>query len=138
MIFLYPNLIAVIVAAVINMAVGFAWYGQMLFGKQWMKVNGIDPKKMQEANKKMGKMYGMMFVSALIGGFILGWFDNKLGATSITSGATVGFMAWLGFTATSQFAMWVFSGKKATAFYIDSGYYLVVYLINGALLALWK
>lgn len=135
---MYPNLLAVLVAGIINMAIGFFWYGNMLFAKQWMKLNNIDPKAMKNANKQMGKMYTMMFVSALVSGFILGWFDLKLGANSITRGAMIGLMAWLGFTATSQFAMWIFSGKKVQAFYIDAGYYLVVYLINGALLALWR
>ena len=50
------NLIAVLLAAVAMMAVGFFWYSPKGFGKQWMQLSGITPDKISEAKKKgMGK-----------------------------------------------------------------------------------
>ena len=57
------NYIAVLVAAIVNMVLGFLWYGP-LFGKQWIQMMNFDKKKMAEAKRKgMGKTYAVAFIS---------------------------------------------------------------------------
>lgn len=132
-----PNLLAILIAAVANMAIGFVWYGP-LFAKAWMRYEEVDPKRMQEANKHMERLYIPMFVGSLVAAFVLGWLIKALGQTSVTGGAMIGALAWIGFTGTSQLANWLFSGKKIQAFFINTGYMLVSYIIMGAILGFWK
>lgn len=105
-----------------------------------MKYNGYTKdqldKRMKEGN--MGMKYGMMFVSALVMAYFMNWLVNTTGAQTWTAGVMTGGMAWLGFTATTQFANWLFSGKKAGAYLIDTSYFLVSFVIFGALFAVWK
>ncbi len=42
------NYLAVVVAAIANMVLGFLWYGS-LFGKQWIKLSGFTAEAMNEA-----------------------------------------------------------------------------------------
>jgi fructose-specific phosphotransferase system IIC component len=58
--------VAVVVATIAAMVLGFIWYGP-LFGKKWMEAQGI-----KEQSKKMpvGPMVGML-VTAFIMAFVL-------------------------------------------------------------------
>lgn len=133
------NYLAILVAAVFNMALGFVWYGPLL-AKPWMKYNGYTKEGMDKQMKSgnMGLKYGMMFVSSLVLAYFMSWLVNMGGASNWMTGAMLGAMAWLGFAATVQFANWNFSGKKFGAFVIDTGYFLVSFVVFGALFALWK
>lgn len=55
------NYVAVLVAALIFMAVGFVWYALPVFGKSWMKETGL-----KEADLKAGP--GTGYVLAMLGG----------------------------------------------------------------------
>lgn len=133
------NYLTVLVAGVVNMVLGFVWYSA-LFGKQWTKFQGWTKEEMEKKKKEsnMGVMYGMMFVSALVLAYFMSWVVHLTGASDWMSGAMVGGMVWLGFVATTQFANWLFSGKKVGLYFIDTGYYLVSLVIFGVLFALWR
>ena len=46
------NYLAIIIAGILNMAIGAAWYSPMLFAKPWMKAMGFDQKAMDASMKK--------------------------------------------------------------------------------------
>lgn len=50
----------------------------------------------------------------------------------------IGFMAWLGFVATTMLADVLYEKKNKQLAVINLLYNLVALLINGALLAVWK
>jgi len=58
------NLLAVLVAAVATMIVGFLWYSPLLFAKPWMTLMGYDPNdktKQEEMRKGAGKLTPSLF-----------------------------------------------------------------------------
>ena len=60
------NYLAVVLAALAAMVIGFVWYGP-LFGKQWMALMGFTPQSMDEAKKKgMAKSYILMALGSLV------------------------------------------------------------------------
>ncbi len=125
---------AVLVAAVINMAVGAAWYSPAMFGKEWAKLLG---KKVGDmGNRNAG--YSVSMVAALVQSFLLAFFVAYAGATTAAQGALVGLMAWAGFAATVTAGDTVFSGRPWRLWAINTGYYLFVLIVNGALLAVWR
>lgn len=46
------NLLAVLVATVVNMVLGMIWYSPKLFGKAWMKLTGMTDEKAKKGMKK--------------------------------------------------------------------------------------
>jgi hypothetical protein len=128
------NWLAVAVAAVINVVVGSLWYAPVLFGKQWQKVTGKRAGEMGNGN--LG--YAVTILGSLLQAFILVHFVRYAGALTAVRGAEVGFWIWLGFVAVTSLVHQVFEGRPWRLWQINAGYFLVVLVINSALLAAWR
>lgn len=135
------NYLAVLVAAVSNMFLGFLWYGP-LFGKQWIKLMNFDKKKMEQAKKKgMGKTYVLAFVGALVMAYVLShaliFASAYLAVTGFSAGLMAGFWNWLGFVVPVMLGMVLWDGKPWKLYFINIGYYLVSLSVMGMILAVW-
>jgi len=58
------NYLAILVAAVVPMVIGFLWYNPKLFGNVWMREAGMTEEKMKSVN--MGVIFGVSFVLAIL------------------------------------------------------------------------
>lgn len=128
------NYLAVLVAAVINMVVGALWYSKAMFAKPWMKLTG---KKMEDMNGAASG-YAIAMVGALVQAFVMANLVRDVGAATVGAGATLGFLLWLAFTGITSAVTNVFSGNSWKLWQINTGYFLVVLVVNGALLAVWR
>lgn len=128
------DLMAILVATIVNMVVGFVWYSPMLFAKQWSKLTGRKTDEMGDG----ASTYAITTLGAIIQSLILAHFVVYAGATTALKGAIVGFWLWLGFVAIPQKVNTLFAGTRKKLWAINTGYFLVVLLINGALFAVWK
>jgi hypothetical protein len=135
------NYVAVAVAAIATMIIGFAWYGP-LFGKVWSRLMGwgeMTPEKMKEMQKKAMPAYAVNFVGALVMGYVLAhslvFASAYLNQSGISAGLMSGFWNWLGFVAPVTLGAALWDGKPLKLWFINAGYYLVVLLTMGAILA---
>ena len=129
------NYIAVLVAAIASMVVGFLWYGP-LFGKLWIKMMNFDKKKMDEAKKKgMGKTYMLAFLTSLIMSYVLAHFVGYLQAATIADAVVLAFWLWLGFFATTQLGMVMWEGKPVKLYLLNTLHYLVTLAVMASILA---
>jgi hypothetical protein len=135
------NYWALLVAAVIQIVLGFLWYGP-LFGKPWMKMMGFTRESMEKAKAKgMTTSYIVMLVSTFIMTYVLAHaivfgseYTNMYGATA---GMTAAFWYWLGFVAPVTLGSVLWEGKSWKLWMLNAGYYLVALLISGGILAHW-
>ncbi|OVE78971.1 hypothetical protein BVY00_01565 [bacterium G20] len=126
--------LAVIAAAVVNMVVGMVWYSKAVFGKEWSKLTG---RKMEDMGGG-GSGYAVAAVGALLQAWILAHFVAYAGSSTFIKGAITGLYLWLGFVAVVAAVNLVFEGRSWHLWKINTGYFLVVLLINGGLLAAWR
>ena len=126
------NYLAVLLAAVSAMVVGSLWYGP-LFGNMWMKLIGISKSDINKS--EMPKLYGIMFIGALVEAYVLSHFIHYAGAYTLVNGIKTGVWAWLGFVATVMIGNYMFAKRPMNLFYIDCGYALVNLMIMGAIIA---
>src|SRR5581483_6064355 len=124
---------AVIVAAIINMGVGSLWYSKSLYGKQWAKLTG---RKLDDMSGG-GMGYGVAAIGALIQSLVLAHFDVYAGSSTFWEGLVTGFWLWVAFVGVVAAVNTVFEGRSWNLWKINAGYFLVVLLINGGLLAAW-
>lgn len=130
------NFLAVIVAAIVNMALGYAWYGP-LFGKQWMKLTGRTKESIEKDKKGLPMVMGAMFVGALVMACILAEFISLTNSQGAVAGAMIGFWAWLGFVATTMLQDVLYEKKNKNLAAINLGYNLTALVINGAIIGTW-
>ena len=63
------NFIALIVAALIPMALGFVWYHPKVFGDMWMRAAGVTEEQTRTGN--MPLIFGLSFVFSLMLAFVM-------------------------------------------------------------------
>jgi hypothetical protein len=131
------NLLAVLVAAIANMALGFLWYSPVLFGKQWMSLMGLTAKNMAEAKKKMGMLYVLSFVATLITGYVLAVMTQTTQVLTVLEGLQLGALLWIGFIGPVQFTDVVFAGRPWKLYLINTGYQFIAMLVMSTILVLW-
>lgn len=131
------NYVAVLAAAVASMALGFLWYGP-LFGKVWMKLKGYTHEGLKAEQKKMGPLYGLSFMVALITAYVLthvmALSSNFYGYDPVTGGLTSAFWSWFGFMMPVQITATIFGDKNWKLLGIDSGYQLASVLAMGVVI----
>ena len=135
------NWLAVFVAAVATMIIGFLWYSPLLFSKAWVREMGYDindKAKMEEMRKSAGPAYAGSFVAGFISAFTLALILHGLHAEDLHFGLMAGFHIWLGFVATVQFTGALFAKQSMKLFAINTGYQLVCYLVMSAILTAWR
>ncbi len=133
----YINIPVVLVAAIVNMILGFLWYSPLLFAKPWMKLMGLTKNSMEKTKNKMGSTYTLSFVAALITSYMLAVLVKTIPALTLAEGAGLAAMVWLGFVAPVQFTEVIFGGKPLKLYLINTGYQFVSMLVMGGILALW-
>ncbi len=130
------NFLAILVAAIANLLLGFLWYGP-LFSKPWMKLVGMT----QEQPRQGGPppvIYALPFIGSLVSSYVLALFLNATGMGTPAGGAEVGLLTGLGFLAPTFGANALFGQKKLALYLIDVGYPIVSLIVAGAILGAWR
>ncbi len=127
--------VAVLVAALIFMVVGFVWYALPVFGRSWMKEIGLKEKDLKAGP---GTGYALAMLGGLVQAYVLAHFIDYAGADSWEKGAATGLWIGVGFIAMAIAANYIFAKRSATLWLIDSGYFVVSLALAGALLAVWQ
>lgn len=135
------NYVAVLVAAVVNMVLGFIWYGP-LFGTQWMALSGFKKEDMDKAKAKgMNKAYTIMTLGSLLMAYVLShslvFASTYTETAGVAAGFMVGFWTWLGFVAPVTVGTVLWDGKPWKLWFLNAGYYLVALVLMGIILAVW-
>jgi hypothetical protein len=129
------NYLAVLVAAIIRIAVGFVWYSPALFLKPWQQLTGISQETMRAGTPKA---VAIDAVASLVMAFALA---NIIGASGITdwlNGAFAGFWVWLAFQAMLLITLWGYENRPLKLIAINLGNNLIALVLMGALLAVWR
>ncbi|TMF23739.1 MAG: DUF1761 domain-containing protein [Chloroflexi bacterium] len=124
------NWLAIIIAAVANMVIGFLWYGTWAFGRSWMQLSGRGMGQGQQA----GPMYALTAVAAIVEAITMWWFIGQTGANSGAAGAIIGLYIGLGFVATAMFAEVIFAGRPPRLYAITAGYQVLAAVVQGAII----
>jgi len=135
------NWLAILVAAISTMVVGFLWYSPLLFANAWIREMGYDPNdkaRMNEMKKSAGPAYAGSLLASIVSAFTLALILHGLRTESLHFGLMVSFHVWLGFVATVQLTGALFAKQSMKLLAINTGYQLVCYLVMGAILTVWS
>jgi hypothetical protein len=128
------NIWAVLVAALSTFLIGGLWYSPAVFGKPWMRENGLTEEGLKNGNTV--KIFGLAFVLAIIAAINLAMFMGPEDKPEM--GALWGFLAGFGWVATFVGTHYLFERKSFKLFLINAGYSVVALTVMGVILAAWK
>lgn len=126
--YVYIDWLVIILAAILNMVIGFLWYSKWLFGPLWGKLSKHSQSGMTV------KILASTLLTSLMIAYFLSFFGAHLRVTSVTDGMFVGFLLWLGFVVTIEFSSHIWCKTPYQLFLISSGYRLVTFLVMSGLI----
>jgi uncharacterized membrane protein len=129
--------LAIVVAAVAAWIFGAVYYG--VLGRKWIEAQGktIEQCKAENAGKSTAAKampFVLSFVAELLMASTLSGIMFHIGIYTVRAGAFSGFMCWLGFVLTTVAVNNAYTFRKVTLTAIDSGHWLGVLVIIGAIL----
>ena len=157
------NPIALLLAAISALVVGFVWYNPKVFGTIWIKETGLTEESMKGAN--MAKIFVLAFIFAfLLAMTMMQMSIHQTGALSLVGGdpskalpSYAAFMADYGnhFRTYKHGALHgvlagvfvalpilgtnaLFERKSAKYIFINAGYWIVTLGVMGAIICGWK
>ncbi len=130
------NFWAVLLAAAASFVFGGIWYG--VLSKQWMAAAGLTESDVKGSGGPSPLPFIITFLAQIIMAWMLAGIVLHLSrsgiAANVRSGMISAFFIWLGFMATTIVVNHQFQMQKATLTLIDTGHWLGVMLIQGAVL----
>ena len=129
------NLVAVIVAAIVNYVIGSLWYG-VLFRKQWQKLSGVSEMKVTAVSVVVA-LVGALLTSYILAHAII-FASAYLKTSGVGAGLTTGFFNWIAFIAPVTIGVVVYEKKPWTLWILNNAYWLASLLVMGVILSLWK
>lgn len=131
------NYLAVLVSGIVIFILGGAWYSPALFAKRWVALQGRTEEELRANGPTAGKFLSV-FVCGVLSAWALAVLLNHIAHPSPVRGALLGVLAWIGFTGATSFGSYMFSGRPRALWAIDSGYYLVSFVVAGIILGAWR
>lgn len=158
------NYLAILVAAVVPMVLGFLWYNPILFGNTWMREAGMTEEKMKSGN--MAVIFGVSFLLSILLSFFMQFLTiHQTGALGMIGGdptlegilpsyqafmddygtnfrtfkhgALHGFLAGIFMVLPIIAINGLFERKSWKLIFINVGYWTVALTIMGAIICGW-
>lgn len=157
------NFLAILVAAIVPLIIGFIWYGPMLFQNVWMREAGMTEEKMKGSN--MAMIFGVsLLLSVLLAFFTQFLVIHQFGAMGMVGaevesalpsyqafmddyanshrtfghGALHGAMAGIFFVLPVMATNGLFERKSWKLTFINVGYWTLCLAIMGAIVCGWQ
>jgi hypothetical protein len=128
------NWLAILVAAMLRMAVGTAWYSPLLFVKPWQALSGVTPDSMKAG---MGRAIFVDAVMSLLMAFVFYYVLHTAPEIDVVRGVLLGVFIWIGFVLATSLPLWGYENRPLKLIAINAGHNLVALVLMGALLGAW-
>lgn len=125
------NFIAVFVASLTGLILGFIWYS-LLFAKSWQKLSGVTDIQLKNGMPKRAIFsYILTFVMSLNLAFFIGPDKTSL------FGLFAGFAAGLGWVAMALGSNYLFEHRPFKLYLINAGYNIILLSLIGLIIGLF-
>lgn len=128
------NYLAVLVAGLSSLALGFLWYGP-LFGQAWMRYIGKTEEELKADFSPIVHLWSLLLALGMA--FILALFMSWGGIDDLLPGLLVGLLAGIGFTFVPFAVNNLYERKPFGLILINSLYHVVLLAIMGAIIGVW-
>ncbi|MBU2103602.1 DUF1761 domain-containing protein [Patescibacteria group bacterium] len=137
------NYWAILLCVVVAVVLGTLWYGPF-FGKSWMRIVGIKKQDdMTPAVKRMMmRSYGLSLITsfgmAYVLAHVLYYTTEVTRIAGVNTGVQVALWSWIGFVVPATIGSVLWEDRPWKYWFITAGYYLVLLVSMGVILAVWQ
>lgn len=121
------------VATLSAFAIGSLWYSPVLFGRKWQQELKLSDEEIKNSN--MALIFGGAFLLNLIAAIFLDLFIGR--ESTLVSGISKALLVSIAWIGTALGINYLFSRKSFSLFLIDAGYFLVFFIVMGAIMGAW-
>ena len=133
-------LIAILIAGIVNLSLGFLWYSPYLFQKRWLAAMGQNQEDIQAQPIQYFINLILTFLSAFVLGYILLSasidFSNGFQLNGLIDGIILSVLVWAGFVVTTNYASVLFEKIPIDAYIIYCAYQFVAFVLMGTLIVI--
>ncbi|WP_419161105.1 DUF1761 domain-containing protein [Candidatus Palauibacter sp.] len=129
------NWLAILVAGIVPMVVGFLWYGPV-FGKQWLALMETTTEEIQKDFNPM-KTHGSSFVLSLITAYVLAQLLAGMEGGGAMAGVHVGLLVTVGFVLNVAYQGVAYENRKPGIFGLSMGFNAVSLVGQAVVLSVW-
>jgi hypothetical protein len=134
------NYLAILIAAVAAWLAGAAWYG--VLGKPWVAAQGksMEAFRAEQEALRGSRLAHAPFVIAFLAELVMAWILAGVlghlgpGQVTLRNGVISAAFLWLGLVATTMAVNYAFGGRKPMLYAIDGGHWLLVLVLQGAII----
>ena len=128
------NYLAVLIAAIVYWLLGAVWFG-IAFSTQWMALEHMTEEQARSMNPFLP--YLISFALGLLMAFVLAQLCLWRNATTVSRGAALGVLLWIGFIGPITFTTHMYEMRPMPLYAINYFYPLVGLLIMGGIVGGW-
>jgi hypothetical protein len=132
------NPIAILVVSVLGFLIGAVWYSPLLFVKAWLAEMKITPEMMKEGSKGMAKAMVSALLLTVLSTLTLATLLAVCHVASPLKGAELGFFVGTGLVAAREGTNAAFEKRTLRHYAIVAGHDVVLLVVQGAILAVWR
>ncbi len=127
------NWLAVLVAMIAQMAVGFIWFSPALFFKKWLEANNLEAPRKPEA-----WIFIVMILLTFVSTTALAAILRHIGSGTAAGGAIAALFVWAATLMPFIVGTTLSTGRKYSLIALEYGHTLLGLLIAGAILGGWQ
>ena len=128
------NILAIIIATLIQFFIGYLWYSKFLFGNIYIKSLG---KPEEEMEMKVINIIGPLVI-AFIAFLFFAILLDLFGTYDVVFSLLLSIIVWVGFIATTNLYAVFFEDRNFMLYLLNIGYQLVGLLIGALILGIWQ
>ncbi|NVK37888.1 MAG: DUF1761 domain-containing protein [Gammaproteobacteria bacterium] len=129
------NYLAVAIATISSYVLGFVWYHWSVLGESWAQALGLT-KEEADNTAGLGGTFVISFVSGFVKAVLMASLISVLNLTGVLSGALMGLVIAVGFTATSLGYYNGFARTSSRLTWINSAHSIIELTLMGAIIGL--
>lgn len=134
------SVVRILVVSLVGFLLGGLWYSPVLFVKAWLEEMKITPEMIEAFRKRgMGKLsLPVCYLLTVVSTLTLAAIEAAVGTSGLLNGAEMGLFVGLGLVASRSVVNGMFEGRTVRHLLITTGHDVVLCVLTGAILGVWR
>lgn len=129
------NYLAVVVAGIAAVVVGFVYYGLTGFRVRWLAMVG---KTVAPGSQPPPASALVGLAAGLVNAWGLAVLGRTVGASTLTDAVVLGLLVWLSFMATLSAATVAFEERPWGLWLLNNVHHVIIQVVMAAIVVLWR